>query len=89
MLSGLIARIKDRYMTHLLHKQVYAGFFEIIKDKECYYYSPIGSEYCKLTDAGKEAALKWLTTMAPLMLELENTQLDARAKKMMWEELKK
>lgn len=76
-------------MTHILHKQIYAGLFEIVKDKTCYYHSPIGKDYCRLTEAGKEAAIQWLTNMAPMMLELEKTQLDERAKKLMWEELKK
>ena len=76
-------------MTHILHKQIYAGLFEIIKDKECYYHSSISKDYCHLTEKGKEATAKWLELMAWEMLELEKQQLDARAKKMMWEELKK
>jgi hypothetical protein len=76
-------------MTHILHRQIYAGLMEIIKDEKLYYHSPIGNEYCQLRDGGKEAVIKWLELMAPQMLELEKQQLDARAKKMMWEELKK
>ena len=75
--------IRDR------HKQIYAGLFEILKDQQMYYNSPIGKEYSHFREAGKEAALEWLELMAPQMLELEKQQLDARAKKMMWEELKK
>ena len=89
MLSGLIARIKARYMNHILHKQVYAGLFEIIKDKRCYYHSSVGQNYCHLTEEGKEAVVKWLEMTAWEMLRLEEAQLDARAKKMMWDELKK
>lgn len=76
-------------MNHILHKQIYAGLFEILKDERMYYNSPIGKEYSHFREAGEKAALKWLETMAPLMLELEKEQLDARAKKMMWDELKK
>jgi hypothetical protein len=76
-------------MNHILHKQIYAGLFEIIKDKDCYYHSNVGRDYSKLTERGKEAVTKWLELMAWEMLELEKTQLDARAKKMMWDELKK
>ena len=89
MLSGLIANTKVRYMNHILHKQVYAGLFEIIKDRECYYHSSVGREYSHLTEQGKEALSKWLELVAWEMLELEKKQLDARAKKLMWEELKK
>ena len=76
-------------MNHILHKQVYAGLFEIIKDRECYYHSSVGREYSHLTEQGKEALSKWLELVAWEMLELEKKQLDARAKKLMWEELKK
>lgn len=76
-------------MNHILHKQIYAGLFEIIKDKQLYYHSSVGSNYCHLTEAGKEATVKWLNLMAWEMLELEKKELDARAKKLMWEELKK
>ena len=76
-------------MNHILHKQIYAGLFEIIKDKKCYYYSSVSKDYSHLTEEGKVAVAKWLEMMAFEMLELEKTELDARAKKMMWEELKK
>lgn len=89
MLSGLIANTKARYMKHILHKQIYAGLFEILKDRECYYHSSVGKDYSHLTANGKEAVVKWLEMMAWEMLELEKAELDARAKKLMWDELKK
>lgn len=76
-------------MNHILHKQIYAGLFEIIKDRDLYYHSGVGSSYSHLTERGKEATIKWLNMMAHEMLELEKKELDARAKKLMWEELKK
>lgn len=89
MLGGLIARIKARYMNHILHKQIYSGLFEIIKDKKCYYYSSVGKGYSYLTDEGKEAVVKWIDIMAWEMIELDKQELDIRAKKIMWDELKK
>lgn len=89
MLSGWVANIKARYMNHILHKQIYAGLFEIIKDRDLYYHSSVGRDYSHLTERGKEALVKWMDTMAFEMLALEKAELDARAKKLMWEELKK
>ncbi len=89
MLSGSIANIRARYMNHILHRQIYAGLFEIIKDRDLYYHSGVGRDYSHLTERGKEALAKWMNTMAWEMLELEKKELDARAKKLMWEELKK
>jgi DNA-binding PadR family transcriptional regulator len=62
---------------------------EIVKNKELYYYSTVGKSYCYLTDRGKEEVTKWMDLMAWEMIELEKQELDARAKKLMWEELKK
>lgn len=89
MLNGSIANTKARYMKHILHKQVYAGLFEIIKDRECYYQSSVGRDYSHLTEQGKEAVVKWLEMTAWEMLKLEEAELDARAKKLVWQELKK
>lgn len=89
MFSGLTAHIKARYMHHILHKQIYAGLFEIVKDRDLYYHSAVGRDYSHLTERGKEALAKWMNMMAWEMIELEKKELDARAKKLMWEELKK
>jgi len=89
MLSGLIAHIKVRYMNHILHKQIYAGLMEIIKDKQLYYHSSVGDSYCHLLEDGEKALIEWMTLMAPKMIKLEELQLDERAKKMMWDELQK
>ena len=76
-------------MNHILHRQIYSGLFEILKDRELYYHSTVGKDYSHLTTQGKEAVVKWLEIMAWEMLELERKELDARAKKLVWEELKK
>lgn len=72
-----------------LPNQVYAGLFEILRDQRLYYHSAVGSDYCHLTEAGKEEVIKWLEMMAPQMFKKEQVELDARAKKMVWDELKK
>jgi hypothetical protein len=73
----------------MLPKQVYAGLFEIVKDSRMYYHSSVGREYSHLNEPGREEVIKWVEMMAWEMLKLEKEQLDARAKKMVWDELKK
>ena len=75
-------------MHHILHKQIYAGLAEILKDKRLYYHSTAGASYCHLTDEGEKAVLEWMTLMAPKMVELEAKELDARAKALVLAELK-
>lgn len=89
MLSGLILRTKVHYMNKLLPNQVYAGLFEILKDQRLYYYSKVGSEYCHLTDEGEKAVLSWINMMGPHMYKLQQQELDARAKQLVFDELKK
>ncbi len=91
MLGGLIVRIKARYMSNVLHKQLYAGILAVLNDKNSYYQSTVGSkgEYNHFNAGGKEAIMNFIETFAPLMLKQQNLELDERAKKIMWEELKK
>jgi len=78
-------------MSNILHKQLYAGIMAILNDKEHYYKSSIGKkgEYNHFNDCGKEALFKYVEQFAPLMLEQQNAELDARAKQMVIDELKR
>lgn len=76
-------------MSKILPNQVYAGLFEILKNKQLYYHSSVGSNYSHLTEEGEKAVVEWVKIMAPEMYRLEQAELDARAKKIVWEELKK
>lgn len=76
-------------MRKLLPNQVYAGLFEILKDKTLYYQSGIDSKYNKFTEKGEQEILEWIKFMAPKMLEVEKAELDARAKQFVIDELKK
>lgn len=76
-------------MSKVLPNQVYAGLYEILKDQRLYYHSSIGDSYCHLTQEGEKAVVSWVSLMAPHMFKLEQAQLDARAKKMVLDELKK
>ena len=76
-------------MSKILPNQVYAGLFEILKNQRLYHHSSVGSDYCHLTDDGKQAVIDWVNLMGPQMHKLEKAEIDARAKKMVWDELKK
>ena len=82
-------RILEPYMSNLHKRQVYAGLMEIVKDSKYYYHSKVGADYCHFTDDGKKALMDYIEHMAPLMIKREKEELEALAKQMMWEELKK
>jgi hypothetical protein len=78
-------------MSNILHKQLYAGILAVLNDKDLYYQSTIGKkgEYNHFKDGGKEAVIDFIETFAPLMLQRQKAELDARAKELVVEELKR
>jgi hypothetical protein len=78
-------------MSNVLEKQLYAGILAVLNDRNSYYQSSIGKkgEYNHFQDSGKDAVITYIEQFAPLMLRQQNLELDERAKKIMWEELKK
>ena len=89
MLNGSTHNTEVNCVSKLLPNQIYAGLFEIVKDKNLYYQSNIDSRYDKFTEKGEQAVLDWIKFLAPKMLEVEKAELDARAKQLVVEELKK
>ena len=90
-LVGWAQNIKVKYMNDLLEKQLYMGIVAVLKDDKLYYESRIGKkgEYNHFKEGGHEALLRYIDQMAPLILANEREKLDARAKQMVMEELKR
>jgi len=59
---------------------VYGGLMEIMRNRQYYYHSGIGSNYSHFTDEGREAVQEFINVMAGKMLEAEHHELDERAK---------
>lgn len=78
-------------MSNLVEKQLYLGIVAVLKDDKLYYESRIGKkgEYNHFKEGGQEALLRYIDQMAPLILAVEREKLDARAKEMVMEELKR
>ena len=61
---------------------------EIIKDKNYFYYSSIGPEYCHLTDQGKEAIMDIMNLLGSrLAVAIEKEDIE-RSKQLVLDELK-
>jgi len=67
---------------------IYGGLAEISKNERYYYYSPVGSNYCHLTDQGREALAEFMENMIRVLRETEARELDYRAKQMVIDGLK-
>lgn len=84
---GLKTRIK-RMRTQDVEKMMVGSIKEILKDRNYFYYSTIGPEYCHLTDQGKDAILEIMNLLGSrLAVAIEKEDIE-RSKKLVLDELK-
>ena len=67
---------------------VYGGLQEILNNSKYFYRSSVGSNYCHLTEDGKEAIVEFMDLMAYKIWQAEQEDLDKRAKEQVIKELK-
>lgn len=67
---------------------LYGGMMEMLKNRDYYYNSSIGSNYNHFTESGKVAMAEYLKAMADLMLKAEEESLNKRAKELVIKGLK-
>lgn len=61
---------------------MFGGVSELIKNKNFYYFSSIGPQYCHWTEEGKMELQAYMDFMAYTVLQAETADLDRRAKEM-------
>jgi hypothetical protein len=67
---------------------VYGGMMELMRNRQYYYNSGVGSSYNHWTEEGRAALADYMNLVAGKMWEAEQRELDARAKEMVLKELK-
>jgi hypothetical protein len=67
---------------------IYGGLMEIMRNRQYYYHSGVGSAYSHFTDEGREAVQEFINVMGGKMMEAEHEELDARAKQLVIKGLK-
>ena len=71
-----------------VEKMMVGSIKEILKDKNYFYYSSIGPEYCHLTDQGKEAIMDIMNLLGSrLAVAIEKEDIE-RSKQLVLDELK-
>lgn len=68
---------------------VYGGMMEIMRNRQYYYHSSVGSTYSHFTDEGREVMIEFLNVVGGKMMEAEHEELNERAKQQVINELKK
>jgi hypothetical protein len=69
---------------------LYGSIVEMTDNKDLFYKSKIGQkyEYSHWTDNGKMVVMELIEYVTRKILTAENEELNARAKKMVWDQLK-
>lgn len=67
---------------------MFGGVAELMKNKQFYYFSSVGPQYCHWTDEGREALQAYMELMAFKFHEAEQESLNKRAKELVIKGLK-
>ena len=67
---------------------LYGGVTELIRNDKMYRRSPISDHYSKFTESGEQALKEFIQSMAIIIYETEEADLEKRAKDRVIKELK-
>ena len=76
-------RVKD------VEKMIIGSFKEVMKDRNYFYNSTVGPEYCHLTDEGAKAMIEMLNILLPRLVKAQADEDNERSKMLVLQELKK
>ena len=71
-----------------VEKMIVGSIKEILKDRQYFYYSTVGPDYCHLTDEGKDAIVDMVNILGSRMLVAIDREDIERSKQLMLNELK-
>jgi hypothetical protein len=71
-----------------VEKMIMGSIKEIIRDKQYFYHSTVGPEYCHLTDEGNRAILDLVNVLGARLLKAETEEDIERSKQMVLDQLK-
>lgn len=71
-----------------LKELLFGGVMELMRNRNYYYHSPVGQNYCHWTEQGQKAVAEYLNLIAYKILEEEERELDQRAKDLVIKNLK-
>jgi hypothetical protein len=82
--------MKNKYEIndHAVMTILYGSIQKLCNDR-IYYYEGVTKDYSYFTDDGKVAIMKFMETVAPMILEVEKKKIDDHAKAQTMEQLAK
>jgi hypothetical protein len=71
-----------------VERMIIGSIKEIIKDRQYFYHSTVGPDYCHLTDEGNRAILDVINILGPRLLKAESEEDIERSKQLVLDQLK-
>ena len=71
-----------------VEKMIIGSIKEIIRDRQYFYHSTVGPDYCHLTDEGKDAVLDVINILGSRLLKAEADEDIERSKQLVLDQLK-
>jgi hypothetical protein len=75
-------------LRHDVEKMIVGSIKEIIRDRQYFYHSTVGTEYCHLTEEGKTAIIDIVNILGPRLLKAEAEEDIERSKQLVLDKLK-
>ena len=72
-----------------VEKMIIGSIKEVIRDRNLFYYSTVGPEYCHLTEEGQRAIHEMFNVLLPRLIKAQTQEDIERSKQLVLEELKK
>ena len=70
-------------------KMIIGSLKEVMKDRNYFYNSTVGPEYCHLTDEGAKAMIEMLNILLPRLVKAQADEDNERSKMLVLKELTK
>jgi hypothetical protein len=71
-----------------VERMIVGSIKEIIKDRQYFYHSTVGADYCHLTDEGNRAILDIVNILGPRLHKAEAEEDIERSKQLVLDQLK-
>jgi len=75
-------------LTRDVEKMIMGSIKEILKDRQYFYYSTVGPDYCHLTEEGKDAIIDIVNILGSRMLVAIEKEDIERSKQLVLDQLK-
>jgi hypothetical protein len=71
-----------------VERMIIGSVKEILKDRQYFYHSTVGPDYCHLTDEGNRAIIDIVNILGPRLLKAEADEDIERSKQLVLDQLK-